>query len=442
MKKISLLSLIIALMIFTNCGSDDSVTINPVDLNFSDSDLTVDESAGTQTITVSLGDVAPIEGTFTITLGGTATYGTDYSTTPAAEDGVITISVEEGDESKELTVELVDDTELELDETITLSIASDIETLELGANSTATVTLTSNDQALVAVERSSGKMYMVNLEDGSKTDLLTITGVESSGGEFLRMEESNVNIRSFVYDPSSEKGYIGQNNQGGSKIYSVDMSSGAATVLYGNDKEEYDVAGITDLHIMNSVLYGSGRYFDNAEEQSAFGYFRVKKNSDGLNNFESIINNPEFIGGGAFLLDDESAYMTQILMNYGELARQQEVEGSALIKMALSDNEITETAWTTDNISAFTDAFESFTIADVYVQNFASSDNGDVYAVIYHEGEGERAAMQETEVWMLAKVDLENAKLSYVSTLTTDGSLQVQAAGFLPEEVVLLLLSE
>lgn len=117
MKKLSLLSLIVAMMIFTSCGSDDSSNngtdiideIDPVTLDFSDSEFTLDEGDGSLSITVSLGDLAPVEGTFQIAIGGTATYGEDYTTSPAAADDTVAISVAVGDGSKEMTITLEDD---------------------------------------------------------------------------------------------------------------------------------------------------------------------------------------------------------------------------------------------------------------------------------------------------------------------------------------------
>ena len=453
MKKLSLLSLIITLMIFTQCGSDDSPSggdiiddITPVSLDFSDSEVTLDEADGSLSITVSLGDLAPVEGTFDIAIGGTATYGEDYTTTPAAVEDTVSISVVVGDGSKELTITLEDDTELELDETITLDISSDIDELELGDNTTVTITLTSNDQALVAIERASGEMYIVDLEDGSRTDVLTITGVTST--EFvdeIKQEESNANIRSFIYDPATETSYVGQNYNGGSKIYTVDLTDGAATQIFGNDEEDFGVEGILDFHLDGETLYGASYYSEFSgpldekifiEGTSGHSYYEIDKTSGAIS--DVVVLDSDYAGGGALFVDSENdmVYYTNRWYSDSEERQEEITSGSALVAYDLTEESEVGTVWSSDDVADFESDSETFSITEVAVQTFAVSDDGGVYAIVSTSSQGEGGA------WFLATVDMENAKLGYVTMLTDQNSSQVQAIGFLPEEVVVPLLSE
>jgi hypothetical protein len=127
-------------------GATATVTIVSDDVGgtvqFSDSSYTVNESAGTATITVTrTGGAASAVSVTYGTASGTATSSSDYKPT----SGVFTFAA--GETTKTFTVPIVNDTLVEPNETVKLALSSVTGGATLGAPATATLTIIDNDGA-------------------------------------------------------------------------------------------------------------------------------------------------------------------------------------------------------------------------------------------------------------------------------------------------------
>ncbi|MCB0190736.1 MAG: right-handed parallel beta-helix repeat-containing protein [Anaerolineae bacterium] len=139
---------------------DEAVTAD-----FSSTDYSVDESAGTATITVTLSATATQDvGVDYLTSDGTATAGSDYVTVGD------TLTFTAGITQQTFTVPITDDLLFEADETVILTLLNP-NLVNIGATSPATLTITDNDsEPTVDFDAAS---YTVNETDG--TAVLTVT---------------------------------------------------------------------------------------------------------------------------------------------------------------------------------------------------------------------------------------------------------------------------
>ena len=153
MQKIKLFKLFVAGVlltivntIFIACSANDSIVpSNPINLNFAETTLRIAETKEEHQITINLNGSAPVSGSVTVTLGGTASYGDDYTTTPAGNSGSFLIEVAEGDQSVSFTLIPIDDETVEADKNIVFTLSSAEEKLRIGSDNKLTVTLTSED---------------------------------------------------------------------------------------------------------------------------------------------------------------------------------------------------------------------------------------------------------------------------------------------------------
>jgi len=167
----------------------------PGTLQFTVSTASVNESAGTITLTVSrvIGSSGAV-GVQYATGNGSATAGSDYTTTSG------TLSWANGDTSpKTITVPILDDSAVEGSETFTLALSNPTGGARLGSPTTVTITILDNDQArpgslqftvaAVSVQENAGSITLtVNRVNGSnsavRVQFATANGTASSGSDF------------------------------------------------------------------------------------------------------------------------------------------------------------------------------------------------------------------------------------------------------------------
>lgn len=410
MKKITLLTLITGIIFLTNCGKDDA-SITPVEIGFDGNTLALAEDIGTGTIQVDLGAAAPIGASFTITIGGSATYGEDYTTDPDGSSGAFTIDVSKGDANKTFSLIINDDDLAEGEETITFSISSENTALELGAFTTLTTTITSNDDVMVVIERSTGKMYSVDPSDGSLTEEMTIM----YDGSAL------TGIKSFVYDPATGKGFIGCAWGDFAKFYSMDMDTGVATLLNDNSDADYERDGIADLLIDGDFVLASTYYDVPPNGSGSHGFNWFNKTTGAL---EDHIQVSDACCGGA--------------LAYGGLSGSV-YDGSddgEIYVTDLTDGSETLVTLTVANTTPFTDVDPLFDITNTAVQNFAEHSNGNVYGIIYFGETGINRGGTTQKTWYLVTIDLPSGAVEYVSTLETNKQTQKHGLAVIPDAVL------
>ena len=149
---------------------------NPGTLEFSDSNFTINED-GTTTQEVTIirtnGSDGDVSATIYLT-PGTATPNTDYN------NNSIRVDFANGETSKTVTIPIIDDPELEADETINLTLNNPSNGAIIGTENTATLTIIDNDIARPGTVNFNRSQYSIN-EDG--TPIHTITLLRTSGDD-------------------------------------------------------------------------------------------------------------------------------------------------------------------------------------------------------------------------------------------------------------------
>ena len=104
MKKITFLYTALFLLILSSCSDDDTEDLIDFSVAFSNATISTAEEETTKEITLTYSRAATEAGTITISFTGeNAEYGTDFSTSPAANAGKITIPVAVGDLNSTMT---------------------------------------------------------------------------------------------------------------------------------------------------------------------------------------------------------------------------------------------------------------------------------------------------------------------------------------------------
>ena len=145
MKTIGLLLTMATLVVFMSCGGDDDgIKIDPnLEIDFDAATASVGEDGSAITLTLSFPE-APSDVSVTAAVTGTAVYGTDYTTSPAVTGGNVTLSVSEGDTEATITFTPIDNQDVDGSKTVIFTLQA-AEGLELGTNTSMTVTITDNE---------------------------------------------------------------------------------------------------------------------------------------------------------------------------------------------------------------------------------------------------------------------------------------------------------
>ncbi|MFA5813194.1 MAG: Calx-beta domain-containing protein [Patescibacteria group bacterium] len=120
-----------------------SMVVTSTEVSFSTTGGSVSENSGTANITLSLAAALNVDVSFSLSYGGTAASGTDYSS------HVSSAVIPSGATGVTLSIGIIDDNTVESDETVVISILS-LANAVLGSVSTYTLSITSDDQAVVS----------------------------------------------------------------------------------------------------------------------------------------------------------------------------------------------------------------------------------------------------------------------------------------------------
>ena len=171
--------------------NDDGLTVSAATLNITDNDApqytltvnptTIDEADGTTTVTASTGGTTFLEDqTITLSFGGTATKGTDYS----VDDETLTLTA--GRASVSTTVDATDD--LTADPNETIEITATLDGAQFG--DTKTVTITDDETASTRITLTLAPAEVA--EDAGETNV-TVTG-ELDGGALSTATDVTVTV--------------------------------------------------------------------------------------------------------------------------------------------------------------------------------------------------------------------------------------------------------
>ncbi len=193
MKTPLILLLSFVILLLTSC--DDGDTEDPQPLNYvlsiSVSNNTIDENGGTSTITVSIDMVNqddPIP--FELGLTGSATLDTDYRITGST-------SIASGSQSTTLTLTAIDDSDVEGDETIAISLQENQPNVTVSGGN-ANLTITDDDMTPPPPAcTGTADTYLIDLDPTNCTvDIQTVLGVTAMYTEQVNGGDRVINSNS------------------------------------------------------------------------------------------------------------------------------------------------------------------------------------------------------------------------------------------------------
>ncbi|MBL8331245.1 MAG: S8 family serine peptidase [Rubrivivax sp.] len=172
-------------------ASPSSATVSIVDndsaptatIQFSSASYSVNEGAGTVTVSVTRSSGTGAASVNYATSNGTATAGADYTATSG------TLSFSSGVTTASFTVPITNDSTVEPNETFTVSLSSPVGG-SLGSPGTATVTIVDNDTAPSTTVQFHSATYSVN--EGASTVAITVTRSSGVGTASVSFATSNL----------------------------------------------------------------------------------------------------------------------------------------------------------------------------------------------------------------------------------------------------------
>lgn len=231
---------------------------------------------------------------------------------------------------------------------------------------------------LVMVKRSSGVMYAIDKATGDMTAKMTIM----YNGNAL------TGLRGLVYDPETGKCYSGATNSGDGRFYSIDLSTGEATLLNNNPDGDWDA--IADLVVTSTgTIYGM--IYSNIISGSAIT--TINKTTGALGTHYPFEDNGDelYTSGGLCFGDNQST----LLIGSDE---------TCIYKCGLTGGQILATypIYHSENMND---------IGDIYVMDLEKDTDGTLYAIVYDD--------EQTVQW-LVKVNLATGELTEIKELASE----------------------
>uniref|UniRef100_UPI001B800DC6 choice-of-anchor J domain-containing protein n=1 Tax=Thermonema rossianum TaxID=55505 RepID=UPI001B800DC6 len=167
-------------------------------------------------VRIDFSEPAASASTIEITLGGPAAEGADYSTTPAAASGVVTLSVNAGDSYAELTVDALDNANNDGDRSATFTITAASGGLKLDPDQAVVYTLTIADDELqvreIAEVQTLDNMG-VSIFDGATVEVrgvvhgININQVSGTSLQFALIDTDPLAGLQVLYNGTADLGY-------------------------------------------------------------------------------------------------------------------------------------------------------------------------------------------------------------------------------------------
>ena len=403
-------------IMFTLTSEDDKLTVgsaniltvtltsedmeNPAILGFTNTELSLAETASEQQITIDLSGPAPVNGTVTVTLSGTAAYTGDYTTTPAGTSGSFSVAISEGDESVTFALLPTNDEDIETDETIVFTLISEDDLLTVGSANILTVTLTSEDEMETSMDTEilviirDNTMYTVDPSSTNRSlkeeGIITFNGSQITG------------FTSFAYDRELQKGF----GTVGNKIYSINMATGEATVLNDNStSEEILRTKISGLLIQDdNVVASASSFISFLERESSLLWF--DKISGEQTDFLHFQNNP--VPGAGDNLSSSGLIYDEDQQHFYVGGTDGDSKKGAYFSV---DNTgmVTEMSLSLADLSGFG---ADFNLSSVSVISFAKDQSGNRYALL----------LEDSGVF-LTTIDFSTGVISYIAEYSNNSGV-------------------
>jgi hypothetical protein len=126
MKKLLYLFVSLALLGLGSCSDDDDdITLQDITVNFASTEVGIDKDNSSEEVAINLSRKSNADIDVTIKLTASdVVYGTDFTTTPAAADNTIKVSIPAGNTTASFTVSKVEDALFEGTETVKFEITA------------------------------------------------------------------------------------------------------------------------------------------------------------------------------------------------------------------------------------------------------------------------------------------------------------------------------
>ena len=243
-------------------ADDDSATVSIVA-----SDNAAAEPSNDGQFTVQISALSDTDTVVSYTVSGDATDGQDF----ASLSGTVTILA--GQSTATIDVDVLDDSLLEDNETVTVtldSIASGDSDISIGTTDTATVTIADNDSAQVSItavdasaaEPGDSGQFSVTLNNPSDTDTVvayTVSGTADSGDDYIALSGTvtiaagttealiDVNVLDDVLLEGSESVTVSLDSiSSGDTDISIGSANNATVFIADNDLAEVNVQATTN----------------------------------------------------------------------------------------------------------------------------------------------------------------------------------------------------
>lgn len=195
-------------------GSQTSMTITltddegPTQINFANNASAFAESSEGTTIQLPLTSSAPGNGVATVAVASNGTYGTDFTTVPAANNGVITLETLVGDVAESIQIVPVNDGDVNESITVTMTIETATGGIEAGTNLTHTVTITDDETPSTAAFQNATQQGFESESTGLIIPV-TFTPATNAGGTLvLDVTSTAIYGTQYTTEPAMSSGKI------------------------------------------------------------------------------------------------------------------------------------------------------------------------------------------------------------------------------------------
>jgi hypothetical protein len=237
-------------------------------------------------------------------------------------------------------------------------------------------------QSLVMIKRSTGVLYSVDRSTGAMTEKMTI------------MYNSNAltGLRGLVYDPETGKCFAGATNSGDGKFYSIDLSTGTATLLNDNSEEDWDAIADMVMAQDGNVL---AIIWSNLEDGHAVATINKSTGAVGTHHLITESGSDIYSGGGICYGSNNSTIL--IGGEESEIYTSGLTGGNILSKITL----VPTSSMTPDG--------------ELYVMDLEKDTDGTVFAIVYDDGD-------EDNVQYFVKVNTSTGGLTEIRELGSGGN--------------------
>lgn len=204
-----------------SCHDDNESSLSETTTEFAQTELTIAENAGEQTITLSLDNAAPVDGEVFLTVN--ALTPTCYSTTPVAELGQLKVDITKGLRKAYFTLTPTDNNNLDGVKTVQFTITTVTKGFVKGTSKDLLVTVLDDEVPGEAGFASTDLKIRENNTEPTKVEILFPTATAADGVLVVSMESKASYGVEYTTQPQAVSGYIFLQVPKGATKTSIDL---------------------------------------------------------------------------------------------------------------------------------------------------------------------------------------------------------------------------